>query len=255
MAYDGTPGDDTLVGGAYGDFCYGNEGNDWIDGAGGNDGLLGGTGNDTLYGGAGDDSIYGDPGTDWLDGGAGNDVLVGHDIDYLYTAFERDTVAFSSATTGVIVNLALGQAADGQGGTDWLVSIEDVEGTPFADSITGSAGSNSLNGGAGPDTLYGGAGNDTVAAGSGDDSVDAGDGNDWVSGNAGNDELIGGAGWDWVDFISATAAVQVNLGTGLATGEGSDSLSGFEAVRGSAFDDTLIGDGGNNDFRALPAMT
>jgi Ca2+-binding RTX toxin-like protein len=59
--YQGTSGNDSLVGGA------------------GNDSMNGGSGNDTLRGGAGDDTLVGGDGADLLDGGDGNDVFSASD--------------------------------------------------------------------------------------------------------------------------------------------------------------------------------
>ena len=66
--FNGTNGNDTIVGGAD---------NDVINGLGGNDSLLGGDGSDTVSGGAGNDFLSGNGGTDWVEGGAGNDEVRG----------------------------------------------------------------------------------------------------------------------------------------------------------------------------------
>jgi len=70
----GTPGPDTLKGGARPDLIDGGDGNDVIDGGGGGDTLVGGAGNDTIQGGRGGDL---------LTGGAGNDTFLvsGHVTD------------------------------------------------------------------------------------------------------------------------------------------------------------------------------
>ena len=61
------------------------------------------------------------------------------------------------------VNLLTGTASDGFGGTDTLISIEDVRGSTFGDTIVGNAANNKLTGDAGNDTLTGGSGVDTFA--------------------------------------------------------------------------------------------
>jgi Ca2+-binding RTX toxin-like protein len=61
--------------------------------------------------------------------------------------------------------------------------------------------------------------------------------------------LTGGAGSDTVSYINATAGVSVALSTSVAQntlGAGIDTLTGFENLTGSNFNDTLSGDGGNN---------
>ncbi|HEV6968860.1 CARDB domain-containing protein, partial [Roseateles sp.] len=62
----GTPGNDSILGSAWGET---------IDAGAGNDSVLAGAGNDTLRGGDGDDSLAGSDGNDVFDGGAGNDTL------------------------------------------------------------------------------------------------------------------------------------------------------------------------------------
>ncbi|HEY2069725.1 MAG TPA: hypothetical protein VGG48_09250 [Rhizomicrobium sp.] len=103
-----------------------------------------------------------------------------------------------------------------------------VNGTANTDLIDGQAGSQVLNGAAGDDVLFGEAGNDTL------------------DGGLGNDTLNGGAGIDTVTYWDATAAVNVNLANGTATGMGNDILSSIENITGSNFADTLTGNSGNN---------
>jgi len=66
--YNGSEGNDTIVGGAESDVINGN---------GGNDSLLGGDGSETVRGGAGNDYISGNTGSDWVEGGLGNDEVRG----------------------------------------------------------------------------------------------------------------------------------------------------------------------------------
>ncbi|WP_157216611.1 calcium-binding protein [Flavisphingomonas formosensis] len=118
-----------------------------------------------------------------------------------------------------------------------------------ADTIYGGDGDDSLFGVAGNDYVSGDLGNDTLNGGSGDDTLYGGDGNDIVEGGAGNDLMQGNAGTDTASYAYAAAKVSVNLGVNTAQntgGAGTDTLSGFENLTGSAFNDTLNGDGGNN---------
>ncbi len=109
------------------------------------------------------------------------------------------------------------------------------------DLMYGSTFSDRFAGFEGNDTLYGYAGNDRLEGWSGDD---------WLNGGLGNDVLDGGAGFDWADYRNATSAVTVNLTTGRSSGgDGIDTLRNMEAIRGSAFNDTLTGDTNNNNFR------
>jgi Ca2+-binding RTX toxin-like protein len=94
-------------------------------------------------------------------------------------------------------------------------------------------------GGAGDDSLFGEAGNDTLNGGAG---------NDILMGRAGADMLIGGDGFDMSSYVSALAAVTVDLATqNLNTGDAfGDVLVAVEGVLGSGFSDDLRGDAGDN---------
>jgi Ca2+-binding RTX toxin-like protein len=81
-----------------------------------------------------------------------------------------------------------------------------------------------------------------IDGGGGNDTIDGQGGNDLVIGGAGNDGLTGGAGTDTLDYGTATGAVVVDMKAGTSTGAaGNDTFSGFEAVRGSNFGDTITG--------------
>ncbi len=133
--------------------------------------IMGEIGNDTLNGGAGDDTLDGYYGNDTLNGGTGN-----------------DTVSYLSTGWNVTVSLAIAAVQNtGSAGFDKLVSIENLIGSNFNDTLTGSTADNILTGGLGDDTLNGGAGNDRL---------DGGDGNDKMNGGAGIDIMNGGLGDD-----------------------------------------------------------
>jgi Ca2+-binding RTX toxin-like protein len=109
---------------------------------------------DTITGNAANNILNGGQGDDTLDGGTGNDIING--------GTGNDTAAYTSATAAVTVNLTSGTAAGGAG-SDVLLSIENVVGSSFADTITGNAANNNLSGGAGNDLLTGAGGNDVFA--------------------------------------------------------------------------------------------
>ncbi len=195
-----------------------------IPGAGGDDRLTGSAGNDTIYGGAGNDVMTGGAGADLLDGGAGFDMA-----DY------------GDSPQGLTVDLADPAANTGLAAGDSYVSVEGVSGSSGADDLRGDAGGNLLDGGGGADLLTGRGGNDTLLGGTGDDTL---------SGGGGADRMEGGEGIDTVTYAQATAAVRLDmaspsLGSGEAAG---DVLIGVEIVLGSAFNDTLAGDGSANTF-------
>jgi Ca2+-binding RTX toxin-like protein len=71
-------------------------------------------------------------------------------------------------------------------------------------------------------------------------------GNDTLRGGPGNDMLDGGDGTNTVDYSQASGPVNVDLGSGTASGEGSDLLTHVGNITGSNYDDTLTGDGAYN---------
>jgi Ca2+-binding RTX toxin-like protein len=163
------PGADTVFGKRGNDRFYGGPGADYLDsglgddtlegGPGGGDQVIGGVGNDRLSGGPGDgDVLESDYGTDTVDGGPG----VGDTASYAMAG--SGGTAFGTSN-GVHVDLATG-TADGDG-DDTLSGIEDVVGSPFADTIVGDAEPNTLYGGGGIDELLGSGGGDQALGGSG----------------------------------------------------------------------------------------
>jgi len=96
----------------------------------------------------------------------------------------------------------------------------------------------------------------TVFGGDGLDTILGGTGNDDISGGTGADILDGGSGIDLANYSTSASRIVINLNTGSANGGDSqgDSLSDFENVLGTDFNDILIGDsvdnfliGGNGD--------
>jgi Ca2+-binding RTX toxin-like protein len=119
----------------------------------------------------------------------------------------------------VVVSLQLqGMPQDTLGaGIDTLVSIENLEGSAFADMLTGNDGNNFLKGGGGDDILEGG---------------------------RGINRLDGGEGTDLASYAGAAAGVAVHLSrTGGSGGAGIDYFVSIEGLVGSAFNDVLVGDG------------
>jgi Ca2+-binding RTX toxin-like protein len=97
----------------------------------------------------------------------------------------------------------------------------------------------------GSDLIYGFAGDDWIYGLAGDDVLDGGDGADYLNGQSGRDQA---------SYLYSTAAVTVNLQTGLGDGgdaEG-DTLLSVENLLGSLYDDILIGDDdGTNELYGL----
>ena len=201
----------------FADSITGNKSDNRIEGGAGDDVLMGAGGADTLLGGEGDDLLDGGTGDDLLDGGAG-----------------VNTVSYGDATGGIKLNLSLsGPQNTGRAGYDTLVSIQNVSGSNFADTIVGNDGNNVLSGGDGADVLSGGLGNDNLYGGTGNDTLDGG---------PGDDSLDGGDGFDTVTYASATAGVTLDLslsGPQATGGGGTDSVTQIERIVGSAFADHL----------------
>lgn len=182
----GLDGDDSIMGHGGNDLICGGPGDDLIDGGSGTDRIYGNDGDDEIYGGVGADKLMGGPGLDMLDGGGGSDLLSGGaGNDFLVSGLGTDTVSggrgmdtvsYEWATGGVVVSIPDRTTTGGD--TDTIKLVEHIEGSPFADVLTGTTGKNTLWGLGGDDLLYGSAGNDTLLGGSGIDSVFGGLGTD-----------------------------------------------------------------------------
>jgi len=206
----GTPGNDTIDGGALADNINGGPGDDVVNGGGGNDALGGGTGNDVIHGGDGNDTIWGEDGNDSLFGDAGDDTILG---------------------------LAGNDWIDGGDGND---HINAGDGN---DTVIGGAGDDQIGGGAGDDTILGGDGNDTIWGEDGNDNINAGNGNDVVIAGAGNDQVGGGAGNDSLYGNEGNDTLWGEDGNDyLIGGPGDDTLIG-----GSGHDDFVFAPGDGHD--------
>ncbi len=226
------------------------DGADVINGTGGNDVLVGGGGNDKINGGGGNDMICGGDGNDKLTGGPGNDKMDGQ--------AGTDQVKYAKATTGVTVDLGA-KTATGQG-NDTLKSIENIVGSDFADTISGTSGANYIKGLDGDDELDGKSGVDTLIGSAGDDILLGGGGNDELKGAAnddvilpgsGSDDVFGGNGSNTVSFENSPNPVTVNLSTNSATGFGNDTLKAVNDVLGSPQSDDITGNNNKNVIRGL----
>jgi hypothetical protein len=73
------------------------------------------------------------------------------------------------------------------------------------------------------------------------------EGRDLVAPGDAADTIDGGPGKDFLDYAEAGGAVEVDLGSGKASGaSGNDSVINFEGISGSVFDDMLLGSGRSN---------
>jgi Ca2+-binding RTX toxin-like protein len=259
----GQGGDDVLIGGLGGDILNGDSGIDIasyenattaiyvvfadLGGSGGEaagdsfisiEGLRGSIYNDILgmdgtanfiFGGIGDDKMFGEGGNDVLDGGLGADLFNG--------GSGTDTASYQSAYTGDIYLLAgdFGNAyGDGRG--DSYVSIENIIGSSFRDIIGIGEGDNKVEGRGGNDWLWGQGGNDILVGGTGGDLLDGGTGNDTASYE------------DAFPQEATISGIYLFFGDlGSATGEAAgDSFLSIENITGTAYDDIIGWDSGNN---------
>lgn len=183
---------------------HGLDGKDSLYGSGFADTLAGGAGSDLLFGADGDDVLYGGAGADRMFGGAGH-----------------DTASYAYARGGLRIHLSQPKLGTSDAAGDVLVGIENVEGSRFADTITGNRANNAIFGGAGDDVMYLSGGADSFFGGSGD-----------------NDSL----------YLGRSAA-QVSLFTG--EGSGGITLHGIENLFGSARSDTMTGNLAANKIAGL----
>jgi Ca2+-binding RTX toxin-like protein len=204
-----------------------------------------------------DDVANGLGDNDILEGGAGNNRLDG--------GAGLDTASYANAGSAVTVSIVAGAQNTVGAGTDTLVSIENLTGSAFDDTLNGDANANVLTGGAGADTLNGNDGADTLDGGLGVDALTGGDGNDTYivdeTGDVVNEGASATSGTDTVQTALNVYGLGTNVenltftgaggftGTGNALanaiigGAGSDILDGglgVDALTGGDGDDTYI---------------
>ena len=161
-----------------------------------------------------------------IQGGAGDDTITGNG---------STRVSYADATGGVTVTLTDSGVANGGddigdgfatgsgvgvGNDVFMGGVAEIQGSAFADTLTGNDQNNVLRGGAGNDILDGG--------GSGD--------------------------IDRADYRQAAAGITVDLtlGSGQVTDDGDggvDTLINIEQIRGSQFADSFLGNASANRFR------
>lgn len=215
-----------LCGSTYGDRLIGGSVANQLVGAGGDDTLLGGGGKDSLIGGEGDDKLTGGDGRDYLEGGGGNDTYVVDGLgDYISEkadgGLDAARASNSYRLSAEVENLELTGADDIRG---W--------GNGLDNQLLGNSGANLLFANDGDDTVLGRRGDDLLGGGMGDDLIN------------------GGGGRDTASFNGSQSGVHVDLTKVGAqdTGRGIDLLISIENLIGSPENDTLTGDGGDNEL-------
>lgn len=255
---NGTPGDDTLVGGSRNNTINGLVGDDTLNGRAGKDTLNGGTGNDTLNGGAGKDILNGDAGNDTLNGGTGqdtlngdtgNDTLDGGQGQILYDVFGT-VVGIDATTDGDIM-------AGGKGDDIYVVTATDS--WLWATDGFNSAYAHSPGSKFNPDIVIeqAGEGRDTVLSYVSYKLPDNVEDLSLFSISQGRDvsESINGTGNNLNNIIIGNSKANSLIGNGgndhLDGREGADKLfggSGNDTLRGGAGKNSLTGGTGDDTF-------
>ncbi|MGB2202333.1 MAG: M10 family metallopeptidase C-terminal domain-containing protein, partial [Pseudooceanicola atlanticus] len=263
-----------LSGGLSNDSLIGLEGNDSLYGGSSDDQLFGGDDNDILDGGVGQDSQYAGQGTDYFqvwtndvessevyDGGDGTDWLqiftvANSTFEFRFLTFDNiEGIYFDnqgSSTADVTLRF---------NGSDWDITdyvAESHTGTLITEIYSVGSGGVDLSGlslsgfNTGDGFRIYGISSDTPIVGSDlQDTIEGGSGNDTIEGGAGADSLNGGVGdRDLLSYAGSNAGVVVDLLNGLVSGghADNDTITGFERVEGSAFDDVLDGTDGTESL-------
>ena len=201
--------------------------------------IYGNGGDDVIFGFAGNDQLFGGDGNDFLEGGAGADILGG--------GAGIDTLRYVGSPSGIIINLDNNTSSGGDAAGDIFsgFDIENVIGSEFADTITGSFADNRLEGGSGNDTLFGLGGNDVLIGGAGADIMDGGFENDvYFVDNAGDivTEAFSDGGYDTV-FTTVSFTLSANVERAAVDGS---STTNAVNLTGNALANELIGNAGRN---------
>ena len=267
---DGRGGDDRIIGGG---------GNDTLIGGSGNDTLTGNAGMNTFVI-SGRDTITN---LDFTVGDAGDKLNFGSSPRTLNLNYTTDGGALvigpsssHQATLTGISDVTGLTAANFTFDPDGYVKLTDN--SPAGDGST--RGNSTIHGGEGDNRLTGGSNIDIINGNGGDDNISGGNGNDNLNGGAGDDTIEGGAGGDTMDggdgnndtlsYANSSrgtttetmevttpnprSGVTVTLssvgngaGENLGThAEGDISITGFENLTGSRYDDRLEGNSGEN---------
>jgi Ca2+-binding RTX toxin-like protein len=223
----GTDDPEEIVGTERRDVIVGRGGRDRIQGLGGDDLICGGDALDRIRGGDGNDHIDGERDVDLTFGGAGEDVLY-----------------------------------ESQGKTTYRTRLDQMNGGPGADSLEmGRSAGAKLRGGPGDDSLKGYSLSPHTR-----EFNTVGDTGIFLNGGPDDDRLelrslYPEFTYGVVTFKASPRPVTVDLGQGVATGWGTDTLINIHEVSGSQHDDTisagdeeagLYGEGGADTLTGSP---
>jgi Ca2+-binding RTX toxin-like protein len=218
--------------------------------------LEGEAGDDTLLGGKGDDLLVGGSGKNYLDGGGGTNTVFyalasGPVYVNLSSQSVGETLPVVAPTDASLIYLSANTAVGGYDVVDdTIANVQNIVGSIYDDILV--AGNVAPIG-----TVYKSKNGYTYTGA----YINGYFGNDLIYAGAGSDVLDGGAGINWLSYALSTAAVNVNLTPGTTQSSGyaagdrilaaevDPNLSSFQNLEGSAYNDTLRGDGGDNIIR------
>lgn len=226
---------ENAIGGSSNDSITGNDADNDLDGRGGTDTLTGGNGNDTYRVDLSTDVVV-------ESSGQGTDRVISTAVSFTLSAHVENLVMTGTAVTGN--GNELDNDIDGSGSAQNLV----LAGLDGNDTMRGGSGRDAINGGAGVDYIYGGSNVDDLRGDAGDDRLWGEDGDDLFVGGAGADIFTGGSGRDEVAYQTASSGVFVDLAQDIGRygdAEG-DRFGSIENLIGSAHNDELLGDNGDN---------
>ncbi|MEQ6249874.1 hypothetical protein ABMC89_13350 [Sulfitobacter sp. HNIBRBA3233] len=171
---------------------------------------------DVFFGDDGQNDFRGLGDYDWfVSSDGGRERYFGGDGDDTVTYFNAPGAVTASLRNGArIAGEETGYGSQGWAARDLYFEIENLVGSRFDDTLTGSNARNQLNGLAGDDILFGYGGVDYIKGGAGNDTINGGDGSDYAifDGN-----------------IADTTLARVGSKTVFATGAGGvDSLRDIE---------------------------
>lgn len=257
----------------YDDILRAQDHDTYYDALGGDDQIYAYTGNDTLIGGDGFDTLSGGAGDDVIDGGG-----TGAEDELHYGSFLVDSVivdmmnGVATSSAGDVDQFVNIFRVVGSHGGDLLIGNNE------ANEFVGGSASDTIDGGGGVDRvrydLETGIGNYGINANLRTGVVQAGYlgmdtlrdiewivgsiRDDTISGNAdsnilegylGNDVMDGRGGIDTLSFFVSGFRVSVDLAVTTrqyTIGAGFDTITNFENILGSRFDDTFFGDRRDN---------
>ncbi len=264
---EGRGGNDTLNGGDGADTLDGGSGNDTLDGGADADILIGGRGADTLTGNGGADTFKftsGDGKDTISDFSSGTDKIDLSAYRSLHFVTEKsdnvNTIDLPGSAEIILTGVNVANLAAG----DIIFYNRDADNTLRGDSkgnrIWGGKGNDRISGSGGNDILEGGEGNDNLKGDAGVDKLKGDAGDDTLEGGADADNLHGGVGTDTLSYegsprgnttsensnprtgVTVTLNSNPNSGDNTGTHADGDTISGFENVTGSRYDDMLTGD-------------